>query len=99
MLKLSFSFDFVRFILLNNELNRLETVIFCVIFQFLTMFNTIVGAGTVGAGDGATSCYGFGSGSGQMMRLCGSGSATLLETAMIKENFTVMVTVTLNYLY
>jgi hypothetical protein len=36
---------------------------FCVIFQFLTMFNTIVGAGTVGAG--AASRYG----SGQKMRL------------------------------
>jgi hypothetical protein len=34
-------------------------------FQFLTMFNTIVGAGAVGAG--ATSCYG--SGSDQIMRL------------------------------
>jgi hypothetical protein len=61
------------------ELNagRLQTVTgtvptFCVIFQFLTMFNTIVTAGAIGAGAikaGATSCYGFGSGSTQMMRL------------------------------
>jgi outer membrane protein assembly factor BamB len=40
-------------------------MIFCVIFQYLTMFNANVGAGSVGAG--AASCYG--SGSGQMMRL------------------------------
>jgi hypothetical protein len=37
----------------------------CVIFQFLTMFNTIVGAGAVGAG--AASCYS--SGSDHKMRL------------------------------
>jgi hypothetical protein len=39
---------------------------FCVIFQFITMFNTIVGAGA-----GAASRYGSGSSSGsdQMMRL------------------------------
>jgi hypothetical protein len=44
------------------ELNGLWTVTFCVIFQFLTMFNAIVGAGAV-------SRYGFGSGSDQKMRL------------------------------
>jgi hypothetical protein len=45
------------------ELNGLQTVGFCVIFQFITMFNTIVGAG-------AASRYS----SDQMIR---SGSATL----------------------
>jgi hypothetical protein len=36
-----------------------KTVTFCVFFQFLTMFNTIVGAGAVGAG--AALRYGSGS--------------------------------------
>jgi hypothetical protein len=36
---------------------------FCVIFQFLTMFNTIVGAGAVGAASR------YGSGTDQKMRL------------------------------
>jgi hypothetical protein len=36
-------------------------------FQFLTMFNTIVGTGAVGAG--VASHYGSGSGSDQKMRL------------------------------
>jgi hypothetical protein len=49
------------------ELNGLETVTFCVIFQVLTMFNTIVGTGAVGAG--TVSRYGSGSCSDQMMRL------------------------------
>jgi hypothetical protein len=40
--------------------------LFCVIFQFLTMFNTIVGAGAVGAG--AVSRNGSGTGSDQMLR-------------------------------
>jgi hypothetical protein len=40
---------------------------FCVIFQFLTMLKTIVGAGSVGAG--AVSRYGSSSGSDQIMRL------------------------------
>jgi hypothetical protein len=44
-------------------MNGLYTVTFCVIFQFLTMFNTIVGARAVGAG--AASRYG--SYSDQMM--------------------------------
>jgi hypothetical protein len=45
------------------------SVTFCVIFQFLTMLNIIVGAGAVEAG--AASRYGSGSGSGsdQNMRL------------------------------
>jgi hypothetical protein len=43
------------------------TLTFCVIFQFLTMFNTIVGAGAFGVGAGAALRYGFGS--YQMMRL------------------------------
>jgi hypothetical protein len=51
------------------ELNGLWTVTFCVIFQFLTMFNTIVVAGAVGAGTRAASRYGSGSGSDQKMRL------------------------------
>jgi hypothetical protein len=45
----------------KHELNVLKTVTFCVIFQFPTMFDTMGGAGAVGA----ASCYG----SGQMMRL------------------------------
>jgi hypothetical protein len=53
------------FILLKNELKGSQTATFCVIFQFLTVFNTIVGAGAVGAGN--TSRYS--SGSDQMMRL------------------------------
>jgi hypothetical protein len=46
-------------------MNYCKLFTFCVIFQFQTMFKTIVGAGAVGAG--AASRYG--SGSGQMMRL------------------------------
>jgi hypothetical protein len=45
---------------LKYELNGLKIVTFCVIFQFLTMFNTVVGAGAA---------LGYGSGSDQMMRL------------------------------
>jgi hypothetical protein len=45
------------------ELNGLKTVTFCVSFQFLTMFYTIVGA----VGAGAASRYA--SGSDQKMRL------------------------------
>jgi hypothetical protein len=48
-------------------------------FQFLTMFNVILGARAIGAG--AASSYS--SGSAQMMRLLKSASATLHETAMI----------------
>jgi hypothetical protein len=51
------------------ELNGFITVTFCVIFQFLTMFNTIVRAGAVGAGAGAALRYGSGSISNQKMRL------------------------------
>jgi hypothetical protein len=40
----------------------MSCVTFCVIFQFLTKLNAIVGAGTA-------SRYGFGSGSDQMIRL------------------------------
>jgi hypothetical protein len=61
MLKLSCSYDSVRFLLMKNELNGLKAVTFCVSFQFLTLFYTIVGAGAVGAGAA--------SGSDQMMRL------------------------------
>jgi hypothetical protein len=51
--------------------------VFSVIFQFLTIFNTIIGAGAVGAGavgagavgTGAALRYGSGSGSYQMIRL------------------------------
>jgi hypothetical protein len=49
------------------------TVTFCVIFQFLTMLNTIVGAGAGAVGAGAASCYG--SGSDQLMRLRLSNTA------------------------
>jgi hypothetical protein len=63
MLKLSCSYDSVRFILLKIIAEWVITSKFCVIFQFLIMFNTIVGAGAVGAG--AASRYG----SDQMMRL------------------------------
>jgi hypothetical protein len=82
MLKLPPSFDSVRFVLLKIWT---EWVIICLIlchFKFLTMINIIVGAGDVGAG--ATSRYGSGSGSDQLMRLlaapCGSssGSGTLV---------------------
>jgi hypothetical protein len=62
MLKLSCSYDSVRFILLKYELNGLQTVTFCVIFQFLTMFNTIVVAGDA-------LHYGFGSCCDQMLLL------------------------------
>jgi hypothetical protein len=67
MLKLSFSFESLRFILLKIQyvLNGLQTVTSCVIFQFLTMLDTIVVAGAVGAG--AASRYG--TGSNQIMRL------------------------------
>jgi hypothetical protein len=58
MLKLSFSYDSVRFILLKILTELVISVTFCVIFQFLSIFNTIVGAG-------AASRYG----SGQIMRL------------------------------
>jgi hypothetical protein len=51
------------------ELNGLWIVAFCVLFQFLTMFNTIVGAGAVGAGAGVASRYSSGSGSNQKMQL------------------------------
>jgi hypothetical protein len=64
MLKLSCSFDSVRCILLKIYT---ECVISCYIlchFQFLTMFNIIVGAGSVRA-----SASHYGSGSDQMMRL------------------------------
>jgi hypothetical protein len=44
-----------------------HTVLYCVIFQFLTMFNTIVEAGAVGTG--AASRYGSGFCSDQKMRL------------------------------
>jgi hypothetical protein len=51
----------------NYDLNGLKTVTFGVLFQFLTMFDTIIGAGAVGAG--AASVYGSGSGPDQLMRL------------------------------
>jgi hypothetical protein len=61
MLKLSCSYDSERFMLLKigTEWVIQYTVTFCDIFQFLTMFKTIVGTGAVGAG--ATLCYGSGS--------------------------------------
>jgi hypothetical protein len=61
MWKLSFSVESVRFILLKIQyvLNGLQTVTSCVIFQLLTMLDTIVVAGAVGAG--AASRYGTGS--------------------------------------
>jgi hypothetical protein len=65
MLKLSCSFDYVRFIVLKILTKWVLNCTFCVIFQFLTMFNPIVGVGSVGAG--AASRYG--SGSDQIMRL------------------------------
>jgi hypothetical protein len=69
MLKLSSSFDSVRFIFLNI---LTEWVINCYIlcnFKFLTMIYTIVGAG-------AASRYGSGSGSYQMMRLLAAPAPT-----------------------
>jgi hypothetical protein len=66
MLKLFCSYDSVRFLLLKI---LTEWVRFCVIFQFLTMFNTIVGAGAVGAGAKAGAALRYGSGSDQKMRL------------------------------
>jgi hypothetical protein len=54
MLKLSCSYDSVRFLLL-----KILPVTFCVIFQFLTIFNTNVVAGAASR---------YGSGSDQMMR-------------------------------
>jgi hypothetical protein len=64
MMKLSCSYDSVRFILLKIGTELVKTATLSVIFQFLTMFNTLVGAG---AGAGATP--GYGSGSDQMMWL------------------------------
>jgi hypothetical protein len=46
-------------------MNWMGYKLFGVIFQFLTMFNTIVGAGAVGAG--TASRYGSGYGSDQKM--------------------------------
>jgi hypothetical protein len=72
MLKLSSSFDSVRFILLKIWT---EWVINCYILchiKFLNIINTIVGAGAVGAG--AASRYG--SGSDQMMRLLAAQAPT-----------------------
>jgi hypothetical protein len=61
-------------IYITENMNRMGTVIFCFIFQFLTMFNTIVRvagvvrvAGAVGAAAGVASRYS--SGYDQMMRL------------------------------
>jgi hypothetical protein len=48
---------------------------FCVIFQFLTMFYTIVRARAIGAR--AVSCYGSGFGSDQMMRLLAAPASVL----------------------
>jgi hypothetical protein len=67
MLKLSCSFDSVQFVLLKIWTEWVINYKLFVIFQYLTMFNTIVGAAAVGAGSGAASRYG--SGSDQMMRL------------------------------
>jgi hypothetical protein len=77
MLKLSFSFDCVRFIQYSwkYELNGLKYVSFCVIFHILTMFNIICRTRAVGAG--AASRYGSGSNAAPCDS--GSGSATLLS--------------------
>jgi hypothetical protein len=67
MLKLSCSFDSVQLLKILTE-----CVINCDIlchFKFLTMINAIVGAGNVGAGAGAASRCGTGSGFDQMMQL------------------------------
>jgi hypothetical protein len=67
MLKLSCSYDPVRYmytVLLKIWPEWVITkVTFCVIFQFLTMFNAIVGAWAAGAASR------YGSGSDQLMRL------------------------------
>jgi hypothetical protein len=73
MLKISSSFDSVRFLLLKI---RTEWIMNCSIlcnFKFLTMIYTIVGAGAVGAG--AASRYSSGSGSDQKMRLLAAPAA------------------------
>jgi uncharacterized membrane protein len=62
MLKLCCSHDSVQFILLKKKLHGLLSVTICVIFQFLTIFISIVGA--VGAGAASR----LSSGSDQMMR-------------------------------
>jgi hypothetical protein len=71
MLNLSCSYDSVRFILVKILTEWVINCYICVIFQFLTMFNTIVGARAGAVGAGAASRYGSGSGSGsdQKMRL------------------------------
>jgi hypothetical protein len=63
MLKLSSSFDFVRFILMKIGTKWVLNCNILCHFKFLTLINTIVGAGSVGAG--AALRYG----SDQMMRL------------------------------
>jgi hypothetical protein len=65
MLKLSCSYYSVRFILLIILTEWVITVTFCVIFQFLTMIFTIVGARAIEA----RAASGYSSGSDQMMVL------------------------------
>jgi hypothetical protein len=64
MLKLSCSYDSVRFLFVKTWAEWDITVTFCVIFPFLTMYNTILGPGAVGAG----AALRYGSGSNQMMQ-------------------------------
>jgi hypothetical protein len=65
MLKLSFSFDSVRFILLQKLTEWVINCLFCFIFLFLKNFNTFCRTGGVGVG--AASRYG--AGSDKIMRL------------------------------
>jgi hypothetical protein len=65
MLKLSSSYDSVRFILMNIWTEWVKNCYILCRFQFLTMFYTIVGAGVVRAGVASR----YGSGSDQKMRL------------------------------
>jgi hypothetical protein len=65
MLKLSCSYESVRFVLVKIWTEWVTNCYILCNFQFLTMFNTTVGAGAARAG--AASCYG--SGSDQKMRL------------------------------
>jgi hypothetical protein len=91
MLKLSCSFDSLRFLLKMLT----EWVINCYIFQFLTMFDTTVGTGAVGAGVASR----YDSGSAQMMRLlaapapqhcmkhCKTFHSSLLLYSQVDQNF------------